>query len=128
MRRWYEYGRPRGTHVAHAIRNDGTPYERRDPTLRTILAKGALVLLPMAAIAVWMWLLGAERRAVYALSPDDRAVVYADTMAAFDATCVPLRAGLTEHCRSQASFLLNFPECADHCRRAAAPLLHWRNR
>jgi hypothetical protein len=119
-------GQVRRTNLARAVPIDGqyVPPERKP--LRDSLARGALALLPMAALGVWAWSLGAERRAIYSLPADERAVVYADTIQAFDAACNPPRAGLTSHCRSQASFLLNFPECDDHCRGVAAPLLHWR--
>lgn len=92
-----------------------------------MLGRIATVLSLVAVLAVWGWWLGAERRAVRALPAEERMALFAQTLRGFEDLCRPPRAGLEQHCRRQASFLLNFPECDEHCLSLARPILQWRS-
>jgi hypothetical protein len=87
----------------------------------------AAILVPLLLLVVWIWWLGAERRAVRALPSAERGALFAETMRGFEDLCVPPRAGLEQHCRREASFLLNFPECDDRCLSVTRPILLWRS-
>lgn len=128
-RRPLRYGPSRTTHILRAVRINGSPHKRHVSVRVGHLFVGiALTLLPILAMVAWVSSLGAERRSIYGLPPDERAVVYADTLRDFEATCIPPRAGRNEHCRARASFLVNFADCDDHCRHVTAPSLHWHHR
>lgn len=129
VRRQRRYGPSRSTNTVRAVRIDGGRYEPQLPRrLTRLLLRVAIAALAVTAIGLWGWSLSAERRAIYHLPSDERAVVYFDAMKAFEATCAPPRAGLNEYCRSQATFLANFPDCDERCRQVTAPMLHWRHR
>lgn len=87
----------------------------------------ALVLASLSVLATWTWWLGAEQRAVRALAPAERAVVFERTLRDFEDLCRPPRSGLEQHCRHQASFLMSFPECDEHCHALTRPILQWRS-
>jgi len=123
------YGPSRSTNTVRAVRIDGGPYAPPVPKrFVRLLLRVSIGLLAVTAIGMWGWSFSAERRAIYNLPSDERAVVYFDTMRGFEVTCVPPRAQLNEYCRSQATFLVNFPECDERCRQVTAPMLHWRHR
>jgi hypothetical protein len=87
-------------------------------------AKGAaVVLVPIVALLLWIWVLGAERRAVVALPPQQRLVAYETTLRAFETMCGTAVDGLDAQCRTQAHFLADFPECDDRCRHALVAYL-----
>lgn len=121
-------GAPRATNVVRAegLGGNRKPEQKRS-RLRTLLPSLALIALPISAVVLCGWRLGAERRAVLAMPPAQRAVVYGDLMDAFATACSPPHAGLLGRCRAQASFLIDFAECDAHCRSIAAPLLRWRS-
>ncbi len=100
----------------------------RTAVLFPLLRRIAIAVLPVVVILVWMWTLGAQRRAIEAMPPADRAALYEESLEAFKTACTPPRAGLFDHCRAQADFLTNFDRCADECRSLVAPLLRWRSR
>jgi len=76
------------------VRIDSSPHERHVSVRVGHLFVGiALTLLPILAMVAWVSSLRAERRSIYGLPPDERAVVYADTLRDFEATCIPPRAG-----------------------------------
>ncbi|XXF78338.1 hypothetical protein P2318_00855 [Myxococcaceae bacterium GXIMD 01537] len=94
----------------------------RTDTRRRVL--GGLALVALAGLLVWT--LGAERRAVYALPTEERAALFEESWRAFQALCgerVPT--GFGARCRTQAGFLLLFPECVTACRERAAAVRHW---
>jgi hypothetical protein len=84
-------------------------------------------VLSLLLVVLWVWWLGAERRAVRALPPAERATIFAQTLHEFADLCAPSRPGLEQHCRRQASFLVNFPECDEHCQSLTRPILQWRS-
>ncbi|MBY0276233.1 hypothetical protein K2Z84_12880 [Candidatus Binatia bacterium] len=92
-----------------------------------LLGRIAVVVVPLVLLVVWVWWLGAERRAVRALPPAERGALFEQTMRGFADLCVPPRAGLEQHCRREASFLLNFPECDARCVAVTRPILLWRS-
>ena len=92
-----------------------------------LLGRIAMVLVPMVLLVVWVWWLGAERRAVRALPPAERAALFDQTMRGFEDLCAPPRNGLEQHCRREASFLLYFPECDEHCLGLTRRILQWRS-
>jgi hypothetical protein len=92
-----------------------------------LLVRIAIVVGPLLLLVAWVWWLGAERRAVRALPASERAALFDQTMHGFDDLCVPPRIGLERHCRREASFLLNFPECDQHCLSVTRPILSWRS-
>lgn len=91
------------------------------------LARVATVLVTLLVVVLWLWWLGAERRAVRALPPAERAAVFAATLRELADLCAPPRAGLERHCTRQASFLMSFPECDEHCQSLTRPILQWRS-
>jgi hypothetical protein len=92
-------------------------HPRIDP-VRVLKALG-FVLLPITFVLLCGWFLGAQRRALAALPAAQREVAYAKTLSAFEAMCVSPAIGLEAQCRTQARFLLDFPECDEHCRQLA---------
>jgi hypothetical protein len=98
------------------------------PSAASLAFRIAIVVLPLLAMLGWIWVLGAERRAIDAMPPEERAVVYTETLDAFATMCAPPRDGLFDHCRAQAAFLLKFDECDEDCRARVSPLLRWRSR
>lgn len=92
-----------------------------------VAARIAMVLVPLLLLVAWVWWLGAERRAIRALPALERAALFEHTMRGFDDLCVPPRSGLEQHCRRQASFLVSFPECDEHCLSVTRPILLWRS-
>lgn len=92
-----------------------------------LAARIAMVLVPLLLLIAWVWWLGSERRAIRALPADERTALFEQTMRGFDDLCVPPRTGLELHCRREASFLLNFPECERHCLNVTRPILLWRS-
>ena len=97
------------------------------PMRHRTLGRIAMVLVPLLLLVVWVWWLGAERRAIRSLPPTERSALFEHTMRGFEDLCMPPRNGLEQHCRRQASFLVNFPECDEHCLSLTRPLLLWRS-
>jgi cytochrome b pre-mRNA-processing protein 3 len=127
-----QVGRARWARHALEIELESARRAERPPRLAPAVA-GALTRLTVAALlvlglVVWVWHLGAERRAIEAMPAEARAVLFADTLRVFRATCAPPQEGLLEHCQHQAAFLTNFTECQDDCRSLIAPMLRWRGR
>lgn len=109
--------------LGYELRSAPAPATSRHP----VLARAATVLVPLLLLVAWVWWLGSERRAVRAMPPAERVAVYEETMRGFEDLCTPPRAGLESHCRRQAAFLLNFPECTQHCQSLTRPVLQWRS-
>lgn len=109
--------------VGHEVRFAPRARAARPRTLRRL----ALVLVPLLLLVAWVWWLGAERRAIRALPAAERAAVFAQAMRGFEDLCAPPRDGLEQHCRREASFLVSFPECDEHCLRLTRPILLWRS-
>lgn len=99
-----------------------TPVERH-----RLLGRIAVVVVPLLLLVVWVWWLGAERRAIRSMPAQERAELFETTIRGFEDLCTPPRTGLENHCRREASFLINFPECDDHCLSITRPILMWRS-
>ncbi|HEX5750117.1 MAG TPA: hypothetical protein VFZ09_28060 [Archangium sp.] len=91
---------------------------------------GVLSRVLVGALAVLLfggglsWVLGAERRALQALEPGKRAVLFQESYASFETLCQEDPGGaLTANCRRQARFLTQFPECGTACRARTSPYL-----
>jgi cytochrome b pre-mRNA-processing protein 3 len=83
----------------------------------------AFLLAVTTAIAAWFWLAGAEQRALSELPLGDRRDIYARELANLRALCAPpANSDLSERCRQQAEFVLEFPECDTACQELAGPL------
>jgi hypothetical protein len=86
------------------------------PRRTTWLERAGIALAMLAAIAVVIWHLGAERRAIQSLPQAERQAAYARTFESFRSLCGTDRAdSLREHCHEQAQLLLDFPECDSFC-------------
>jgi hypothetical protein len=91
---------------------------------RKVLLPIVLVALALIAVAVWAWDLGAERRAIEQLPPEERHALFERTRANVDTLCRPeAESGGLRLCREQAKLLLAFPECDEACRRRALEIL-----
>jgi hypothetical protein len=87
------------------------------------LASFVLLLALGAGVAVWVWRLDAERRALAAMPAAERQPIYEREQANFAAMCRPPRHELSGECEEQARFLAEFPECDDGCRALVRELL-----
>lgn len=78
-------------------------------------------LISIAVAAVVLWLFGgehvAERQAIRRLPPDIRRTIFAEELQVFQSLCgeQPRQDALETHCRNQAAFLAQFPECDSGC-------------
>lgn len=82
---------------------------------------GSVVAFILAAIGfVWIWNLRGEERAIRALPQAERQSLYRRTLEDLRAVCGPSHGGdLSAHCRRQARFILQFPDCDDACQSLA---------
>jgi len=85
------------------------------PTLRPMV----LAAFVLAAVAIWIWSQGAERRGFRGLPADERKAVYLRTLENLQTVCASPDLALEEYCREQARVLLAFPECDASCREIA---------
>ena len=119
------------------MRNDGTPpgdggednifakelAPAPDRWLRRGTWIGAILLL---FIGVFLWLQGGENRALNALAPSQRQVLFQETRDEFQELCLLLDGGTTrfpKRCAKHADFLARFNECDDVCKRELQPFL-----
>jgi hypothetical protein len=71
-------------------------------------------------VCLGLWSQRAEERAIRGLPEAERVELYRRTQEDLRTLCEPVRAArLDDHCRSQASFIVKFPECDDTCRKLA---------
>ena len=75
----------------------------------------AVVLVLLGLVGVWVWQNAAQRQAVRDLPTQDRLAMFGRTLESVRSVCVPARSGLEGYCRSQATLLLEFPECDADC-------------
>ena len=93
------------------------------PRLRWGAVLVALLALCMAAL--WLWSHGSERRALLAMDPAQRRVLFEETRAGYRTMCAsPGVEGLALRCRNQAEFLRDFPECDGACQAELLPSLN----
>ena len=98
------------------------------PTLMRRSRKRVLAALAFVVAALVVVLIslnhGAESRALERMSPETRAQLYRETLAATRTLCEVSRTddALRDRCSSSAEFLLDFPECDDTCHTFATPL------
>lgn len=89
---------------------------------RQALLVGLVLLCVLSG--VWLYLNGSDERAIAAMSPVQRAILFKETRDTFRGNCVTSPTPATEaRCHKQAEFLLNFPECDDACRGEVSPVL-----
>src|SRR5512140_1978259 len=83
-----------------------------------LLAWGAAALLTFLLLARVLWSSGAERRALMRLPAQQRHEAFVREYGVLEQVCGrgPRDDALTERCRTQAEFVLDFPECDADCR------------
>jgi hypothetical protein len=86
-----------------------------------ILLLGSVLVV---MLGVWLWLQGDEDRALKAMAPAQRQVLFQETQASFRTLCLS-DAGphFQPRCQQQAVFLHRFSECDDACRQELAAFL-----
>ena len=99
-------------------------HAREHSGIRSAWVGRLMVILALtAAIATWLWIEGAEERALSDLPVSERRSIYARELENLRALCAPLVSGdLSKRCRERAAFVLEFPECDSSCQEIARPL------
>ena len=86
-----------------------------------------VVLCALGVVLLALWQTGrtSEPRAIRQLSVEARHALYDRTLGTLRSSCDSNTrpAGLARHCREQAEFIVQFPECDDACRALASPHL-----
>lgn len=72
----------------------------------------------------WLWNVSAERRAIRALTPEQRAALHQSALESLKTACSSADPSLDDYCRAQARVLLDLPECDALCRELALRQLH----
>lgn len=82
----------------------------------------ALAFFVAAIVVMWISWTPSESRAIERMSPELRAQLYRETLAATRTLCEAARTDdtLRDRCSSSAEFLLEFPECDDTCHTFAS--------
>lgn len=79
-----------------------------------------LGLLLLGAIALTgLWLRARRKQAIAELPLPQRRALYQRTLETLRTTCRQEGDVLLEHCREQAAFILQFPECDEACHALA---------
>jgi hypothetical protein len=80
----------------------------------------AILALLVAAVA-FIWITGAESRAIARMEPAERRLVYESAFGEFERLCGagPRGDALEKRCTDQAAYLLKFPECDARCQHVA---------
>jgi len=101
--------------VTSNVPNDGI--QRPLSGRRLIVASIVAVIAAFAALGIWFWNSGAERRAIGRLPPGERSALYERTLRTLQSPCGPEKrsSGFDDFCRDQAAFILQFHECDDAC-------------
>jgi hypothetical protein len=83
----------------------------------------AIVVVLLMALVVWR--LGAEQRALSKMPADERRALYTRQLESLKLMCSAPQPeeALRDRCRSDAEFLAQFPECGDDCRAVINPVL-----
>jgi hypothetical protein len=90
---------------------------------RRVLLWGGLVLLLLLALGLYD--LTAERRAIEKMEPQARAALYQETWKSFRTLCQEQTSlALASRCREQAQFIQSFPECDEACRQQLSSAAH----
>ena len=76
-----------------------------------------LALLLTGIVAGGALLRWQQQRSLASLPVDDRAALFHRTLDTLTTTC--RNDALADHCREQAAFILQFPECDEACRAVA---------
>jgi hypothetical protein len=79
------------------------------------------VLVVVAALAAFLWSLGAEQRAIGRMDPAARRAVYEQAYGELQRLCGagPRDDALEKRCADQSQFVLQFPECDASCQELA---------
>jgi hypothetical protein len=79
-----------------------------------------IAILTGGILYIWIWHQHSEERAIRALPDAERKALYQRTLADLESVCArPHASNLDDHCRDQAEFILQFPECDAACGRLA---------
>lgn len=77
----------------------------------------AAVLVALLVLTMLDWKAGRERRALDKLPEPARKTLFDRTLENVEAICFsPQRHQFSDYCRTEVSFLRNFPECDTDCR------------
>jgi hypothetical protein len=94
-----------------------------DRRKRTFTGVGA-VAIAIACLVVVVWLRGPDQEsvAIRSLPEHERRALYDRTLGTLESSCSPSRRrkGLDDFCRTQAEFVVKFPECDARCASLAA--------
>src|SRR5262245_14871273 len=94
---------------------------RRNP--RRLIAVAVLALVTILGAAFWYDSHRDERRAVQGLSDSERGALFQRTLRNLESSCHVGARGLDDFCRTQAEFILEFPECDARCSQLAKDYL-----
>ncbi len=90
---------------------------------RRVILWGGLFLLLLLAVVIYD--LTAERRAIEKMEPQARAALYQETWKSFRTLCQEQASlALASRCREQAQFIQSFPECDEACRQQLVSAAH----
>jgi hypothetical protein len=79
------------------------------------------ILVVLAAVVAFIWITGAESRAIERMEPIERRQVYESAFGEFERLCGagPRGDALERRCTEQAAYVLKFPECDARCQQVA---------
>lgn len=81
--------------------------------------------LGLLLVALLLWSLTAERRALINMEPQARARLFQEESESFHHLCQePIQPALSAHCRQKARFLGLFPECGPECQQELSFFMH----
>jgi cytochrome b pre-mRNA-processing protein 3 len=93
------------------------------PKLRRALLIAGVALVAVLSALIWYASEVQEHTAISELPAQERHALYQRTLHTLETTCAPDKqpSGLETFCRDQAEFVVQFPECDQHCRSVASP-------
>ncbi len=97
---------------------DSSVFDRRTLLKRWRSQLLWIVPLVILVLVAWGWSLTAQRRAIRSMDPQERSLLFQETLESFHRLCgKQTKPGLVDYCGGQARFLAHFPECGPECRQ-----------